>query len=315
MKRGIREIAPIALGATLMAGALAVTGGAVYIVEKLTRPQPRDPAAEFTFTPWEMGMPWEDVAFMARGDAHMVRGWWLPHPNPKQVIIACAGYRGSKADLLGISKSLWNAGNAMLLIDFYGHGMERGVPVTLAYREVEDFLGAVDYVAERVPHASLGAIGFSMGAAVVIQGAARDERVQVVVADSPFATHRDEVEAQFRMTLPAVPPGPFLWLADHLLEWRAGYRFRQVEPLRDVKAIAPRPILIIHSMGDQAIPYQHSVQIYEAAGEPKDLWIVEGVPHCGAYFLDRPLYCARVAGFFAKGFAQAREQARALAEG
>jgi fermentation-respiration switch protein FrsA (DUF1100 family) len=303
MKWGFGDIITLTLGATAAAAGAAVFAGARHIVNQLTKPQPIDPAAEFTFTPWELNVPWEDVRLPARSGAHEVRGWWLPQPTADRVIIACAGYRGSRADLLGISTQLWRAGNSVLLMDFYGHGVERGVPVTLGYREVDDFLGAVDYAAQRAPTAAIGAIGFSMGAAVAIQGAAREPRVRAVVADSAFATHRDVVAAQFRQAVPLLSPEPFLALADPLLHRRAGYRFAEVEPLREVAAIAPRPILIIHSTGDKVIPYQHAIWLYEAAGEPKELWIVEDVAHCGAYFIDRPAYCQRVADFFARGLA------------
>jgi uncharacterized protein len=300
MQRRFGRRAAAVLGATATLAGMAVYGGARYIVTQLTRPQPLDPMADFTFTPWELGVPWEDVVFAARDGGYEVRGWWLLHPNADRVIIACPGYRGNKSELLGIGTALWRAGYTVLMVDFRGHGAQRGEPVTLAFREVHDFLGAVDYVTARAPGAQIGAIGFSMGAAVVIQGAARESRVQVVVADSPFATHRDVVAARFRSIVPLVPPKPFLDLADPMLGRRAGYRFDQVEPLREIAAIAPRPILLIHSTGDQVIPYQHSIQLYEAAGEPKELWLVENVPHCAAYFIDRPAYCCRVAEFFGR---------------
>ena len=37
-----------------------------------------------------------------------------------------------------------------------------------------------------------------------------------------------------------------------------------------------------------------------ACGAPCEIWIVQGAPHAGAYFADRPLYVERVAGFFAR---------------
>ena len=208
MQRKFGRRAAAALGATAALAGMAVYGGARYIVTQLTRPQPLDPMADFTFTPWELGVPWEDVTFAARDAGYEVRGWWLPNAKSERVIIACPGYRGNKSELLGIGTALWRAGYAVLLVDFHGHGAQRGEPVTLGFREVADFLGAVDYVTERVPGAQIGAIGFSMGAAVVIQGAAREARVRAVVADSPFATHRDMLAARFRAIVPLVPPGP-----------------------------------------------------------------------------------------------------------
>jgi fermentation-respiration switch protein FrsA (DUF1100 family) len=40
------------------------------------------------------------------------------------------------------------------------------------------------------------------------------------------------------------------------------------------------------------------LRLYEAAGEPKELWLLEGAGHCDAYFADREAYCERVAAFF-----------------
>jgi hypothetical protein len=40
------------------------------------------------------------------------------------------------------------------------------------------------------------------------------------------------------------------------------------------------------------------MRLYEAAGDPKGLWLVEGAGHCETYFLDREAYCDRVAAFF-----------------
>jgi fermentation-respiration switch protein FrsA (DUF1100 family) len=87
----------------------------------------------------------------------------------------------------------------------------------------------------------------------------------------------------------------------------AGYRGSDVVPLRDVAAIAPRPLLIIHGTADTSIPFEHAVQVYAAAGEPKELWLAEGATHCGAYFLDRSAYCSRIIEFFADALSQTVE--------
>jgi fermentation-respiration switch protein FrsA (DUF1100 family) len=47
-------------------------------------------------------------------------------------------------------------------------------------------------------------------------------------------------------------------------------------------------------------PVTHAEELYQAAGEPKELWIVPGTRHCGAYFVDRPAYVVRVGAFFAR---------------
>ncbi len=123
------------------------------------------------------------------------------------------------------------------------------------------------------------------------------------MADSPFSTHADIVSYRVSQVI-HLPGRPIADLTDHLLPYVAGYRFSDVMPLRDVAAIAPRPLLIIHGTADTAIPVRHARLVYAAAGEPKELWLAEGAQHCGAYFQDRATYCARISTFFAEHLAE-----------
>jgi pimeloyl-ACP methyl ester carboxylesterase len=43
--------------------------------------------------------------------------------------------------------------------------------------------------------------------------------------------------------------------------------------------IAPIPLLIVHGDKDDFFPLDHPQQIYDAAGDPKELWIVPGFGH------------------------------------
>ena len=80
--------------------------------------------------------------------------------------------------------------------------------------------------------------------------------------------------------------------------WRAKYRFHQVEPLRDIKKISPRPILLIQGGKDSIVDPRDATLLYNAAGEPKELWFLPEVDHCGAYFADRVVYTQKVRDFF-----------------
>ena len=305
MGRGQRgRMRRAAAGARLLAGGLALgaAGAAYYVASSVTRPGRATPRDDYTFTPFELGVPYEEVTFPPEDGDHVVRGWWLPRPETRRVVIVSTGYRAKRSDMLGISSAMWRAGHNVLVYDFHGHGAGIGAPVTLAYRELNDFLGALDYTLRRVRGARVGLVGFSMGAAVSIMGAARRPEVRAVVADSSFATHAEEVEYSIRQTWPAPVPlaRALARLTDHFLYWRAGYRHRDVEPLREIPLLAPRPILLIHSSTDETINVEDAYRLYEAAGEPKELWIGDATSHCGVYFIDRAAYCRRVADFFAR---------------
>jgi pimeloyl-ACP methyl ester carboxylesterase len=64
-----------------------------------------------------------------------------------------------------------------------------------------------------------------------------------------------------------------------------------VPPADAAALIAPVPLLIVHGDQDGYLPIEHATQLYEAANEPKELWIVPGFGHAesaaGAELLDR----------------------------
>jgi fermentation-respiration switch protein FrsA (DUF1100 family) len=269
----------------------------VYIVEMLTRPQKRTAFDLYKFSPFELDLPAEEVLFPPKEGDHMVSGWYIPHPGATTTIIICPGYRTTKHDVIGISAHLWKAGHNILAFEYHGHGAPVGKSVTLGYSEIRDFFGAITYAKERAPGTRLGVVAYSMGAAIAIMAMARVPEIEVLVADSPFATHSGAVAYNFHRIF-HLPFATVAWMADTLLGIRAGYRFHQVEPLRDIAKIAPRPILLIHGMKDTIVDPRDATLLYNAAGEPKELWLSPNADHCGVYFEDRAAYVKKVASFF-----------------
>jgi pimeloyl-ACP methyl ester carboxylesterase len=288
-------------GAALAAGA----GVGYYVADQITRPARPSPMDELAMSPFETGADYEDVTFPdARGD-HMIHGWWLSRPETDRVIIGCGGYRGYKWHLVGIGTALWRAGFNVLLFDYYGHGADVGRRISLGYHEINDFLAALDFAEQRIPNARVGVIGYSMGGAIAIMGAALRDVVLALVADSPFTRHADVIADNVRNVL-HLPGKPVARLADYFLPRIAGYRHADVEPINSIAAIAPRPLLLIHGTKDQTVPLHHAYENFAAAQEPKELWIGEGAVHCGTYFLNRRAYCERVTSFFENAIGPAR---------
>ncbi|GAB4214740.1 MAG: alpha/beta hydrolase [Roseiflexaceae bacterium] len=287
----------VRVAGTLAVGAAGVlVGAAAYATARMHLRTPNGYLSGYTFSPYETQVEGFEEIALTTADGVRLSGWWLPRPGCERVVVGLAGHRSPKSDLLGIGSGLWRAGNNVLLFDWRSRGQSDVAQHSLAYYELRDAEAAVAYALGRVPNARLGLVGFSMGASIALLLAARMPEVRAVVADSPFAGIAEVIAhgaARYRLPARLVVP-----MADLLTNWRFGYRFGAIRPIEVVGSLSPRPLLIIHGADDTLIPLEHARLLYAAAGQPKELWVVERAEHCGAYFDDRQTYVRRVSAFF-----------------
>src|SRR5207248_116670 len=146
--------------------------------------------------------------------------------------------------------------------------------------------GAVAYVRARADTASapLGILGYSMGAATALMAAAALPEIAAVIADSPFATLEGVLDYNFEFYY-RLPRFPFRSISQRVSERLVGGRAALVRPIDLVGRIAPRPLLIIRGLLDRQVPPEDGVRLYDAAGDPKEIWTLEEAPHCGAFWL------------------------------
>jgi alpha-beta hydrolase superfamily lysophospholipase len=173
-------------------------------------------------------------------------------------------------------------------------GTGRATPgiITLGTHERRDVAAAVRFLEGR----GLGPIalfGVSMGAAIAIV-AAPDLPVAAVVADAAFAELRHPIASRLReVGYPLSNLGSRAIVAGATVRTRA----RLTNPIRAVARIAPRPLLLIAPREDQLINWRQSLRLYHAAGEPKELMVVDGAGHAEAYAVDPDRYRQRVLAF------------------
>lgn len=290
---------PLSVLLSTAVGAVGAIGGAVgfawYASNKIN-PVPRRIFKDgYTFTPWELGVPYEDVTLQTPDDLNL-SAWWLPCTDASSLIIGCHSHVGAKHNLLGIGTGLWRNGYNVLLFDFRGRGDSDPWPNTLADCEVQDLMTVVQYARSRMPEARIGVIGYSMGAAVAILAAVQEPAIKAIIADSSFTSATDVVAYTMQQMVP-FPAEPLMALTDAVIAQRHGYHLKDIRPIDAVGQLSPRPLLIIHSTDDTVTPLDHAYQLFEAANHPKELWVSDG-NHCGAYFADRCGYVQRVNAFF-----------------
>jgi fermentation-respiration switch protein FrsA (DUF1100 family) len=111
------------------------------------------------------------------------------------------------------------------------------------------------------------------------------------VADSPFVTLEDELD--LRVPYPLLNP-----LIRFFAERETGLRLDLVRPVDDIGLIGPRPVFLIQGMADTMVPLDSAQRLYDAAGEPRQLWTEPDAPHMNMYAYYRIRYTKRVLKFF-----------------
>jgi dipeptidyl aminopeptidase/acylaminoacyl peptidase len=261
---------------------------------------PARPAIELTRESTD-GSPVERVAFQASDGIEIV-GWFV-HGDPGGATVVSSHGSGSTGVLSYHGVAFLNrAGYNVLVFDHRGHGQSGSKFTTMGPLEVRDLLGAVTYLKTRpdVDPDRIGAMGCSMGSGVVIGAAAREPSIRAVVAEGNYAD-LGQVWDRFghvgiRGTSLSWSWGPLLKLAGWVWtgEWVGQYK-----PVEMVGEISPRPLLFIHGeIQNSACFVDDARLLYQAAGEPKSLWIVPDSGHCAAQGVHPEAYRARVLQFF-----------------
>ena len=209
----------------------------------------------------------------------------------------------------------FNLHAGVITFDFRGHGRSGGLS-TLGDKEIDDVDVAVRYARE-LGYRRVVTIGFSMGGSVVLRHAALRGGVDGVISVSgPGRWYYRGTMAMRRVHLAA--------------ERRLGRAFTKyvlntrvspdgwptpdpMPPAEAAARISPTPVLIVHGDQDIYFPPDHGQQLYDAAAEPKELWLVPGFGHAERHTDDALV--DRIAAWADKASAVSQRAGTSQAEG
>ena len=245
--------------------------------------------------PSSLGYAYRDVAF--RSDGLTLRGWWIPGPR-HQTLVMIHGWTSSRAEPLSKAGYLLRAGYSVLVFDLRGHGASDGHYTTMGYREVDDVHAAIALAQTLDPGAPVALIGYSMGAALAVEEAARNPAVVAVVEDSGFSSLSAVFAADFSHLLGGLPAMPFGLAYVAIAQSDLGFSIDAVRPVADAARLG-KPMLAILGTADRTVPPAEGYAIYRAATGPKQLLVVPGAGHTQEFFKAPALYQRTVLGFLA----------------
>jgi alpha-beta hydrolase superfamily lysophospholipase len=219
-------------------------------------------------------------------DGVPLRGWKIRAPSPTSSwVLLFHGVSDNRTGVLGHAEFLLRHGYSVVMMDSRAHGSSGGDIATYGWKERHDTVAVADelYSTEKVGH--LYALGVSMGAAVALQSAAVEPRIEGVVAEDPFADLR-EVSYDYAGLHFTPLLGKTLFRSASIFGMEALAKTGGFDPddVSPEKAVAARPfaVLLICGTRDITIPCRHTEQIYRTASGPKELWVVNGAEHASA---------------------------------
>ncbi len=243
----------------------------------------------------ESGIPFQEIELTAK-DGVTLSAWYTP-PQPAlsgvegngAVILVAHGYNSCRDAFRHLMFA--KHGYGVLSWDFRAHGLSGGDISTLGYYEQIDVEAALDFALAQPGVDHVGAWGGSMGGTTVLLTAAKRTEIEAVVSDSAFPALEDVLE----INIPIGLMQPFVMF---LGEYHSGVDMDDVRPVDVIGQISPRPVFIIDGWEGEAIMMNSPYRLFDAAKEPKQIWVEDGVPHLGmqGYFPEE--YEKRVIGFF-----------------
>jgi uncharacterized protein len=223
-------------------------------------------------SPERFGLKYEDVYFTS-SDGVGLHGWFLPaRGGALGTILFLHGNAENISTHIGSVYWLPERGFNVFLLDYRGYGASKGEPsLDGALRDVE---GALSMLVARpdVNGNNLVVFGQSLGGSLAIYAVAHSQfrdQIQALIAEGAFASFRDitrEKLASFWLT----------WPLQYPLSWTVRDDY---SPIRAIASIGPIPLLIIHGAHDSTVPPANAQRLFDAAREPKQLWVIPEAGH------------------------------------
>lgn len=227
-------------------------------------------------TPDKIGLVYEDVYFHST-DGVKLHGWWLPAKGVAKGTVLF--FHGNAENIsTHIANVYWLPAQNynVFLPDYRGYGKSEGEPTLAGVQD--DLNSAMKYLLQRkdIDTERIVILAQSLGGAMAIYNVAHSPyraKIKALISESAFSDYRNltrEKLASFWLSWPLQWPLSFLIDNDY-------------SPLTVVNKISPIPLLIVHGEKDKVVPLAHGQILFDAAAQPKEMWMVEGGGHLEAF--------------------------------
>ena len=246
------------------------------------------PTRAIETTPEDLQLRYQDVVLpisSKKGAVQSVHGWWIPaskrpvnQGESGKVVLYLHGNGLNVGANVEHANRFHRLGLSVFLIDYRGYGQSQGDFPTES-QVYQDAQLAWDYLVKKrgINPNQIYIYGHSLGGAIAIDLAVRHPEAAGLIVEGSFTSTRAMVDFQkglYRM-----------FPIDLLLT----QRFDSIAKVDRLQI----PVLFIHGTADYIVPVEMGRKLFDAAPEPKQLYIVPDAGHnnlaqfAGAEYLQR----------------------------
>lgn len=266
------------------------------------------PAPSHVEVPPDLSFQVEEVTFPSE-DGVQIAGWYVPSRN-NATLILLHGYGGNRTGMIWYARQLIAAGYGVLMYDERASGESGGKHRSYGWEDPRDIGGALKFLRKNAGSASgkIGVAGCSMGAQIVLQGAAYYPEIGAVWADGPATVRAQDIPPQHNVLLMLVVAGNYMM--DFGSEIALG--MEAPSPLIEIIGdIDPRPIMLVGSGRPDPLVGSEGDFIWfiaRYAGSNTGVWTIPEAPHCAGPATRPQDYADRMVGFFNTAFETGMER-------
>jgi len=246
------------------------------------------PAPELSLRPdaSEFNLPYEDIWIPISGSQARLHSWWIPSPtkqenfapltdeptnilaSPKVMLYLCGvGRNMGDYNYLARVSAFRQLGFSVLVFDYRGYGLSQG-DFPNESQVYQDSQAAWQYLrsVRQIPSEQIFIYGESLGGAIALDLAIRHPQAGGLIMQSSFTSMAEAV--RHRAFLQIFP-----------INFLLSERFDSLSKIQSLKV----PVLFLHGESDSVVPSEMSQRLYDAAPEPKQLFIISGADHVRIY--------------------------------
>jgi pimeloyl-ACP methyl ester carboxylesterase len=232
------------------------------------------PSRDVIETPEILSIKFENIQITTRDNVNL-DSWFVPAKDNdlvgKGVILFCHGNGGNISNRISYLPIFRELGLATFLFDYRGYGKSGGTPTEEGtYADVE---AAWQYLTQerQIPPQKIIIYGESLGGAIASYLAQKNsqqngnDNAGGLVLASTFTSISDRAAELY----PFMP-----------IRFLSRFSYNSIDRLPSIKI----PVLVIHSIDDEIIPFHHGERNFQVANQPKKLVRLRGDHNSG--FLD-----------------------------